>query len=294
MIEQLIKLKNKETIVILPKYDLDIKDSLQNLFNNVIEIDNVLEDKKIIEIINNSKIKKIYLVGNNDIYRFILPRLKKQIEVCWIFKDSFSNLSNGGVRYTLHCIFEYMDRSLIKSIGCLSKDNYEVLTNAGYNCELINLKIQKVNCKCRESRTIGILSNDYDPNNNFYNELAALKFVDYDYCKFKRVMGATYHFCNYFEIKNKPCDNIDDIISNNFVNLYVNFTNTNVELIQKSFNLGIPCIVGNTDFFQKNDYLQKHLVVKSDDDINEIVEKIKFVQDNRKKIIEEYRKSECL
>ena len=79
MIEQLEKYKNKQNIVIIPHFDLDLKDSLEYTLNNVIEIDRVEEDNKIIELINNSKIKKIYLVGNNDFYRFILPRLKKEI-----------------------------------------------------------------------------------------------------------------------------------------------------------------------------------------------------------------------
>ena len=132
MLEQLQKYKNKQHIVLLPQYDLEIKDSLEYTLGNIIKIANEPEDKNIIETINSSKIKKIYLVGNSDWYRFLLPRLKKQIEVCWIFKNSFSDLSNGGVRYTLHCIMEFIDRSLIDSIGCINIDNLKVFENAGY------------------------------------------------------------------------------------------------------------------------------------------------------------------
>ena len=59
MIEQLEKYKNKQEIVLLPRFDLDLKDSLEYTLKNVIEIDKVEEDNKIIELINNSKIKKI-------------------------------------------------------------------------------------------------------------------------------------------------------------------------------------------------------------------------------------------
>lgn len=288
MKEQLNNLKNKTHVVLLPQYDLEIKNSLASTIGNIIEIYNESEDKEIIEIINNSNIKKIYLVGNNDFYRFILPRIKKQIEVCWIFKNAFSNLSDGGVRYTLHCIFEFIDRGLVNSIGCINKDNLKVFENAGYKCEYIDLKNN--NKKFKDSNTIGILSNDYDPNNNFYNQLAALTFVDYDYCKFRCVMDATNNFCTFFNIKSKKIDNFDEIMKDNFVNLYINFTNTNNELIHKSFQQEIPCIVGNTNIFDDNKYLKEHLVVKSDDDINEIVAKIEFVRNNREKIINEYNK----
>ena len=52
---------------------------------------------------------------------------------------------------------------------------------------------------------------------------------------------------------------------------------------------GIPCIVGNTDFFDKNEILKKYLVVKSDDDINEIKEKILLVKKNKSIIMKEYK-----
>lgn len=288
MIEQLKNHQKDKCISLVPPYDLKYYESIDYTIGNVIKIDYVEANEKIIKYINESKIEKIYLFGNHDIYRYILPRLKKKIEVCWVFNDSFSNLSNGGVRYYLNTIFEYYDRDLINIIGCLSNDSKKVFENAGYNCEYIDLKIKKVTNKNNKSKSIGILSDDFDPNNNFYNQLASLTFIDYDICKYKSVMPATKHFSKYFDIKSKVLSNIDDVIKDNFVNLYINFTNTNKELIIRSFNYGVPVIVGNTDFYDNNKYLKENLVVKSDDDINEIVEKINFVKKNYKKIMEEY------
>ena len=145
MIDKLKKYKNKETIVLLPSTDLKYYDSLKDTLGNVIVFDDVSEDSNITHIINDSKIKKIYLFADNDIYRFILPRLKKDINVCWIYKDSFSALSNYGVRYYLNAIFEYYDRKLIDIIGCISLDNKKVFENSGYNCEYIELKLGKIN-----------------------------------------------------------------------------------------------------------------------------------------------------
>ena len=107
-------------------------------------------------------------------------------------------------------------------------------------------------------------------------------------------MKATKNFIEFFKLNCKKEANIDEIMKNNFINLYINFTNTNIELIKKSFNLGIPCLVGNTTYFDNNKYLKEHLVVKSDDDINEIADKINFVKNNREKIMNEYSKLECL
>ena len=291
MLEQLIKYKDESTITFVPIESLFIYDSIQYTLSNPIKINNIQEDNKIVEMINQSKIKNIYLFGNHQIYRFILPKLKKNIEVCWVFDESFSNLSNAKIREMLNAIFEYYDRGLIKSIGCVSEDNLKVFENAGYKCEFIKLEINSIESQINNANSIGILSDDSDPNNNFYNQLAALTFVDYDICKFRSIMKETSNFVKYFNIKFKKLDDLNEVMQNNFVNLYINFTNTNNELIRKSYNYGVPVIVGNSCFYSNNKYLNEHLVVKSDDDINEIVDKIKFVQNNYKKILEEYNKN---
>lgn len=290
MIKQLKQYIEEQHIIFLPKDINFIKDSIVHTFKNVILINKEKAEIEITDIINNSNLKKIYLIGYNEIYNFILPRLKKEIEVCWIFNNSFSNLSNYNVRLELHYIFEYYDRNLIKTIGCMNKDNYEVFKNAGYNCEYIELKIDNNIKKSKKSNTIGLLSKDFDPNNNFYNQLAALTFIEYDYCKINYTLKTTKEFLNFFNIKYKKETELDNIIKDNFVNLYINFTNTNNELIYKSFNVGVPCIIGNSNIFDKNKYLKEHLVLKSDDDINEIVSKIEYVKSNKEKIINEYKK----
>ena len=54
--------------------------------------------------------------------------------------------------------------------------------------------------------------------------------------------------------------------------------------------MGIPCVLGNTDIFDKYPKLKKFLVLKSDDDISEIANKIDSVKENREIIIKEYEK----
>lgn len=290
MIEQLEKNKNSNIIVFLPKDDISIKNTLEYSFKNVIVIDRVLNQNEILEYINGSKFKKIYLNGYNSFYDYLLPRLKKYIDVCWIFNSSFSNMSNNGVRNTFYKIMDYIDRDLVDYIGCINNDNFQVFKNLGFNCERINLNIKTQKKYNKKSNTIGILGNDADPRNNIYNQLASLTLVDYTCCKLCFKMRSTIKFLKKFNIRYVEEKSLDTLIYNNFVNLYINFTNTNVELIKRSFNCGVPCIVGNTDYFNGNKYLQKNLVLNSDDDINEIVDKINFVRKNTKEILEEYEK----
>lgn len=288
MLEEIKKFSNKSSIVLMPQKYSNFYEIINYSLKNVILFNQVDNDNVIIEAIDDSDIKKVYLFGYDDIYQFIIPKVSKKIKISWIFHNSFSSLSDAENRYNLNTIMEYYDRELISAIGCISNDNKIVFENAGYKCENINLKFSKDKSKTISSNSIGILSNDFDPNNNFYNQIAALTFIDYDVCKLKSTVKDTDKFCNYFNLKISNLKNIEEVMKDNFVNLYINFTNTNKELIMKSYNCGVPVIVGNTDFYDNSKYLKEHLVIKSDDDINEIVEKIIFVKDNYLQIIEEY------
>lgn len=290
MIKQIKKLCNETNIVFLPNRCSKYYDVLQCTLKNVILLKETKNCNDIIKNINNTKIKKIYLFDYDDFYRLIIPKIKKDIKICWIFQNSFSSMSNLKVRNNLNTIFEYYDRDLISSIGCLNISNKIVLENAGYRCEYIDLTMKKERKNISESNSIGILSDDYDPNNNFYNQLASITLVDYSKCKFINNIKVTKDFYKYFNINSEIQNSIDEVMKDNFVNLYINFTNTNKELIFKSYNSGVPVIVGNTDFYEKNEFLKNHLVVKSDDDINEIADKIKYVKKNYNKIMEEYLK----
>ena len=283
---------NKKHVVLLPNFDLHKKQYLEKNINNVITINTQEKNDKgaITKLLNESKIQKLYLYGNCDLFTYFLQRKRHSLEVVWIFDASFSSFSNPNTRFLFHYIQEFMDRKLVESIGCFDPSTYSVLTNAGIHCELLKSKMVYRNRPFKKSNSIGILSNDFDPNNNFYNQLAALTLIEQPKCKLLISMGATTDFLNRFNIKYQKCDSVDEVIRSNFVNLYINFTNTDKELIKKSFSLGIPCIVGNCNLFDKNKYLKENIVVKSDDDINEIAEKINFAKQNRERIILEYNK----
>jgi len=290
MIKQIKNIENQSEILFIPSDKKDFIKYLKGTFRNIVIINNKKPFDEVLKVINEYNIKIIYLWGYANFYNFLLPRLKREIEVCWIFNHTFSNLCNYNIREQMHYIFEYYDRKLVKYIGCLNNDNKEVLSNAGYQCKLIDINNNYENKNYIKSNTIGLLGNDLDPTNNFYNQLAALTLIKYDYCKIYHFNGNTKKFVDFFNIKFKQTTSIEKTIESNFVNLYVNFTKTNKELVKKSFSLGIPCIVGNSSIFDQNKYLKENLVLKSDDDINEIAEKIEFARDNKERIMEEYYK----
>lgn len=286
------KLKNKDYVVLLPKCDYDIKDSVEYSFENVFYLDYELtkdHSDVLIRFINDNA-KCLIVFDYDEFYRQVLPFIRKGKKIKWIYKNTIAQMTNGMVRATVTNLMEFCDRNIVDEIGFLDKATFEVFKNAGYKVKHILLDIKRNNKKAKESNSIGLIGNDYDPNHNTYNQLSALKLTKYSYVKMIRSMPATEHFINFFKIKEKKVDSIEDVMKDNYVNLYCNFTANNIELVLKSMDMGVPCLLGNTDIFDKCPKLKKYLVLESDDDINEIADKINKIKENSGIILSEYSK----
>jgi len=291
-IEEISKLKEKDHIVLLPKPDYDIKESVEFSFKNVVYIDYEMSDKEADIIIRNVNKKNIQLIifDYDEFYRLILPYIHKNRKIKWIIKNGLASMTDGAVRATFTNLMEFCDRDLISAVGCLDYGAYKVLENAGYNAKHIILDVKEKQSKQKKTNSIGLIGNDYNPNHNIYNELTAVTMVDYNYIKVLKNMPATKHFIEFFNIKEKEVDSSDKVIKDNFVNLYCNFTLTNSEIVIKSMDLGVPCLLGNTDFFDDYKILKENLVLVSDDDVNEIANKIEKIKENTEIILNEYKK----
>lgn len=291
-IDKIDKIKEKDHIVLLPEPDFDIRESVEYSFNNVIFLDyepSEEEAQKLIDTVNNKKLQLI-LFDYNDFYRQVLPYIHKNIKIKWVLKNGFASMTDGAVRATFSNLMEFCDRDMIDCIGCIDFGVYKVLENSGYNARHIILDIEEKSAKAKKSKSIGIIGNDYNPNHNTYNQLTAVTMVDYNYIKILKNMPATRHFIEFFNIKEKEVDSFDKVIKDNFINLYCNFTLTNPEIVLKSMDLGVPCLLGNTDIFDDYKILKENLVLISDDDVNEIRDKIIKVKENSTKILNEYKK----
>ncbi len=291
-IEGLNKLTKGSYLVLLPSVDYDIKDSVEFSFDNVIYLDFELSEDDaniIIEFVNDKGSKLIIFDWSED-YRLILPYISKKREIKWVYKNNLAGLTTGGVRATFTRIMEFYDRNIVKEIACLDKSTSIVLKKAGYKASHLLLDVKTKERKNKKSNSIGLIGDDYNPNHNTYNQLSALKLVDYDYCKIVLNMPATKHFIDFFEIKAKEVNSTFNALIDNDINLYCNFTFNNMELILKSLDLGIPCLLGNTDIFDDYPKLKQYLVLDSDDDIGEIADKIKNIRKNKDTILKEYEK----
>ena len=290
-IKEIIARSNK--LVLLPKSDELYYDCFNYMFGDcIVRLDENFDNYNELSSIINENIEEFYFVNFQNVYRKLLPNIGKKVKKINIFLCDVANFTSVYVLPLFYDVSEFYERKLIDKICILNNSVYEMMKKK-FNVEKLNIKLpfnDNIN-DCSSNKSIGIIGNDYDPVHNFYNMLTAVSMVnDYDVVKFVPNMNATREFFNHFDIKHEFCNNLDEVMNNNFVNLYCNFTNTNPCLVIKSMDMGIPCLLGNTDLFDNNKKLKELLVLKSDDDVNEIAFKINNIRDNYDVIFKEYKK----
>lgn len=290
-IYDIAKIKNNDFIVLLPDVDYMIRESVEYSFKNVFYLDYEPTESEVTEFIKfiNNGNNELIIFDYSDFYRRVLPHINKKIKIHWVYKNNISTLTDFWSRDQFNKMLEYYDRNIVNDLVFLDYAAYRVLKNSGYKTKYIKLDINPNRKKAKKSKSIGLLGNDYNPNHNIYNQLSSIKMIDYSYIKLLKSMPATKHFISFFNIKEKEVNTIDEVIENNNINLYCNFTFNCYELILKSMDMGIPCLLGNTDFFDSNKKLKKYLVLDSDDDIGEIADKISIINNNKEEIFKEYK-----
>ncbi len=250
-----------------------IKEVRNNNYEQVILEDYAIGLDKIISklSIENIKIKLIWTGGlatlNSDI------ELGNLLEVIELLK----NKKIYSIAFTDDGMYE-----MYKSIKGVYKIKYTVNSKKENDLEPLN--------------RIGVYGEDIDWRSNYFNQIASVKMVDGYKLSLIHARRITNKYCKLFNIKyvniksKLSTNSFRKSIMNNDVNSMVEFSNRMDLFIIDSFNYGVPCVIGNNTLFFANTDLEQYVVVKSDDDINEISEKMMLCIKNKKKIISVYNK----
>ncbi|MBE6157920.1 MAG: hypothetical protein E7160_03910 [Firmicutes bacterium] len=282
-------------LLLVSDNEYDYKKSIEYSFNKknieTIKSDHLSNEEveKLAKKIN-SKYKKIILFDHNYNFLMLLPLVKSGVEVDWIFKSTIPYLFNKYIYNSLFQIIEYKERGLISNIYCLDYNLYSVFKDK-YDFKYLQLNYSnRKNLNSDFNNSVGIIGKDYDSGANFFNSLSALTMHSFDQIKVENMMNVTSQFGHDFKLNIVKCSDFADVISNNVLNICSSVSDIKTTLILESFENGVPCILGNTDLFDSNEYLKKSLVLNSDDSIDEISDKISYVVENRDKILSEYKK----
>lgn len=293
MIEKSLDLiYNKDYLVIVPEIDKLYIDALDYSIGNVISIsDNIDDTIFITNFINQNNFKRIIFVDYRYAYEEIISSMKEEIEILCIFTKSLGALSDEKNLNMFNNIFKMFKDGIISKIGFLDKYLYEVYKSKEKDISFISLDISNEDSNSNEydEISIGLLNSEDNPRHSYYNELSAIKLSNKYKVKLSNINKITRNFINLFDISYEKCKE-ENLFERNLINLYINFTESNPLVFIKSMDNGVPCLLGNTFLLDNNKYLKDLLTIKSDDDIDEIKDKISVISKNREKILKEYLK----
>ena len=283
---------NKGYLVIVPKMSEDLLDAFQTTFGNTILMDNTIVDKiNTLNFIKQNNFKKIIFVDYQVEYLEIIKSTKKYTKFDFIFTESMASFSDEFIYTVYKSVFQLYKKTKNSTLGIMDNALYECLKNQKEKVKRIILDVDATDIEGKEQNeqlVVGVLSSEHNPQHGFYNELTAIKLVENAIANLQNPSKTAKNFLKKFNIKSSVSESIEEVLDTSDVNLYVNFTRSNTTLFIKSMDKGIPCILGNVDILDEYPYLKNTLVMKSDDNVNEMAEKIENVFKNKKKIAKEY------
>ena len=282
---------NKDYLVIVPEIDEIYIDAFNYSFGNVLLLNDNIDDTLFVtNFINNNNFRRIIFVDYRYSYEEIMSNIRDEIEYMCIFTKSLGALSEQKNLNMFNKIFKMYKDEIISKIGFIDKYFYETYNSKEKNISFISLNIPcDIKTNKYDEKSIGLLNDEKNPRHSFYNELSAIKLSNKYKVKLSEINQTTKEFLELFNISNEKCKK-EDLLINNNINLYINFTDSIPLLFIKSMDLGIPCLLGNNYLLDDNNYLKEMLTIKSDDDIDEIKNRLDIVSENREKIIKEYSK----
>lgn len=307
LLNEIKKYSGKDYIVFYNPECVGIMNATKELFENTIMLQEMFNKKQIENIadyIAKSNINQIIFATQAHGYKALAEKIKEKNSkkiIKFMWHGSHSLFVNRDEEYFLESILDLEKRGIVTSIGFLKESMAKYYLLKGYNaCFVMNTintikprlsKISKDNIK------VGIYSSGDRWEKNTYNQLSACSLVDKNLVV--DTIPATELFKSYCKLMNIKC--VDDLkssvsreelldrMSNNTINLYVTFTECAPMIPLESMQVGVPCIVGDNNHYFTNTNLEKYLVVKSEDSIDEIAEKMKLCIANRDEIIRLYK-----
>lgn len=276
----------KKTVVLISNRN-NYLNSIKYSFKNVIELNDDMSSNERDELVKQiEKYERIILVDYLFVFRYLMQNLNKEFD--FLITYDIANLSYVTGKWPYKTMQEYYDRKLVNEVAFIDEDFYQVFKKAGYKTKQIlldvNLKFKKQN-----NNSIGIIGIDYNPLDNYYNALTAVKLISYDFVNISGKTNATKEFVGFFDMKYKEFDKELDVIKNSDIVLYPAFSTISIEKVLICMDNDIPILLGNTNIFDKYKTLKKYLVLESDDDVSEIANKINLIRENKKEIFDEYK-----
>ena len=259
--------------------------------------------KKIAKTINENEIKSVIFSQICDGWTNTIEEIKKidskiKIKVIW-----HGNCYEYFSDFTWNLNKEVMNLYKQEKIDCFAfvrSTMYEFYKKAGFKCYYLQNNVHKENrekiSKYQDEKIkIGIYNADSRELKNIYTALSAMKQVPNSIADVVPINDGAKQFT---QILGLETTSLDDYIPNeelmkriqkNNINIYPTFTENSPMFPIESFEMGVPCLLGNNNDYFVRTKLGEYVILEKEDDASYIKDKIITVLENRDEIMKLYQ-----
>lgn len=315
MLNTALKMINETTednIVLYNPTWLGVANSTKGLFTSIVPLEAVkkADREKLISAINkNENIKSVIFSQIVDGWTDLIKELKKsnkdlKLKVIW-HANNFEVISD----YTWDLnkkVIDLYDEGYITSIAFVKESMAKFYEKKGYNTYnfLNNVRIdEKIKSQPKETPKnfmkeeikIGVYNAHSRELKNIYTQLLVGTYFEnaivdivpsskevIDYAK---KLGIKFTDINRFI----PTEELLKRILENDINVYATFTECSPMFPLESFEMGVPCLIGNNNDYFMGSKLREYVTVNREDDPEEIYNKIVNVLNNKDEVMKLYR-----
>ena len=305
-IETIEQFKEKEYIVFYNPTWLGVAASTLGLFKNNVQLEHVYRKsdiKRIAKAVIESNIKTVIFSQVCDGWTKIIEEVNKinkdiKIKIIW-----HGNCYEYFIDFTWNLNKEVMNlynQNKIDSFAFVRSTMYEFYKKCGYKSYYLQNNVYKENngkmANNNNLKTkIGIYNADTRELKNIYTALSAMKLVPNAMADVVPINEGAKKF---LEILGLEATSINDYISNeelmkriqkNDINIYPTFTENAPMFPLESFEMGVPCLLGNNNDYFVGTELEKYVILEREDDAEYIKNKIIVALENREEIMNLYQ-----
>lgn len=305
-IEKIKQYKDKDYIVFYNPTWLGVANSTKGLFENIVPLEHVYNKKDIDKLVNaiiENNIKSVIFSQICDGWTETIKKIKDKneniiIKVIWhgncyeYFSDFTWNLNKE--------VMNLYKENKIDSFGFVRSIMYEFYKKVGFksyylqnNVHLEN--IERVKKVPSDKNKIGIYNADTRELKNIYTSLSAIKLVPNAIADVVPINESAKKFTEILQLKTTsindyiPTEELLKRIQQNEVNIYPTFTENGPMFPLESFEMGVPCLLGNNNDFFVGTKLGEYVILTKEDDPEYLKDRIVNCIEHKDEIMKLYR-----
>lgn len=301
-----IKSINKDYLVMHNPEWLGVTSATIELFDSRVRCGELLRKKDIAKVaksIIESNVNQVVFSAMCLGWKELAITLKKQnpkikVKVFWHGSNSQVSEPYGWQRNIE--IIELHKQGIIDVFATCKESILEFYKNEGYTTVFIrnNVKLPTkiVGTPPKDKIRVGIYAAKSDDwRKNLFTQLAAVSLIPNAVVDMVPLNPEAKTFATSIGLKleglDKPIPRNELLkrMSNNNINLYVTFSECAPMLPIESFEVGVPCILGNNNHYFKETELEKFIVVKNEENPKEIADKITYCLTEQDKVMSLYK-----